>query len=1010
MGNITGNPFAPGVVKQINQRQTFMGANPKDDRHIIYQNNKGAFLRLASSIRIAGYDPANIDEPNQQTANNSANEILQLRGLSSLYKNDILAKSAVLFGGIVSVNDSLNPQLNYGLKEIFDPNDPFNGAYGWGGLSQGYRPMPGIISADVSFYNRGALAKATVKCKCYSIEQLQVFDLLYFRIGYTMLLEWGHNIYLDNNGQLQERKVFNTDAFDKFFEDKPNQDAILDAIKSERLKSSYNYDAMLGKITNFTWKFNVDGSYDVDLNLVGYGDIVESLKINTSRGGQPAQLAAQAESNIKNLRQSVTNLRKEIEKIPAALKPQFISITEDLTSLSEQLTKINQLAARWNQNYFIDSNSVIPAYISGPDAFGIVRLRVGQLTPEERNSQSLNQSSNSLNFLVRASSIDNDIFVGLQIKGGIVASPSSKGGFGVFGPNINSFPEIPPSLKALAGSNTPYEYWRQIIIKNQGYAQSIKALEKKKEGDQALPEIAKEYAETTEFHRQLYRWIEQYQSGNYDAEELYAINFQVQSSDSGGSQTTVTSRNQYYVRLGYLLEWIEDNLLVYDDSKEILKRRKTYPETIQVKTKNNQTENVPNYKKPVISDESFPVPLFRIDTESGPATIETEEDLYGNKTEVTKGNFCLKFDIQISADPSVCLIPMRKEFKTVSVGNQNTNQTQVKKGKTQPKIEQLVGWSFFQDNPLNQYNDPNNTEVGRIMNIFVNIDFLSNALQALVDKNGRVNLLKLMQNLCTSINDALGNVNKLEPIYDGETNTLKIIEGSKLQIKGKENDTKKIAVFEIYGVQVGTKGSFVTNVDFQVQLPPNMAAMATISAQSRGNIVGENATGLSKLNKGLLDRVVTRKLDASILGLPEKGAADDPEIILNQKLVAMTKYLNQLYKDKKFSKANVDALKSINRDIAAYYTGIAAEKEQAPAPFFIPFNLSLEMDGLSGMINYQRFAVNEAILPYSYRPAGTTQNGVIDFLIKGVSHTISSNKWKTKIESLTVSSKRKGTT
>jgi hypothetical protein len=55
------------------------------------------------------------------------------------------------------------------------------------------------------------------------------------------------------------------------------------------------------------------------------------------------------------------------------------------------------------------------------------------------------------------------------------------------------------------------------------------------------------------------------------------------------------------------------------------------------------------------------------------------------------------------------------------------------------------------------------------------------------------------------------------------------------------------------------------------------------------------------------------------------------------------------------------------------------------------------MDGLSGMVNYQRFAVNEAILPYSYRPAtNNNPKGVIDFLIKGISHEISQNKWKTK--------------
>jgi hypothetical protein len=62
------------------------------------------------------------------------------------------------------------------------------------------------------------------------------------------------------------------------------------------------------------------------------------------------------------------------------------------------------------------------------------------------------------------------------------------------------------------------------------------------------------------------------------------------------------------------------------------------------------------------------------------------------------------------------------------------------------------------------------------------------------------------------------------------------------------------------------------------------------------------------------------------------------------------------------------------------------------------------MDGLSGMRNYERFAITEQILPYSYR--ASEQKGVIDFLVKGVSHTIANNQWKTKIESLTVSSKR----
>ena len=64
------------------------------------------------------------------------------------------------------------------------------------------------------------------------------------------------------------------------------------------------------------------------------------------------------------------------------------------------------------------------------------------------------------------------------------------------------------------------------------------------------------------------------------------------------------------------------------------------------------------------------------------------------------------------------------------------------------------------------------------------------------------------------------------------------------------------------------------------------------------------------------------------------------------------------------------------------------------------------MDGLSGMRNYDRFSITEDILPYSYRSSDSENGGVIDFIIKGISHNISSNQWKTKIESQTISSIR----
>jgi hypothetical protein len=43
-----------------------------------------------------------------------------------------------------------------------------------------------------------------------------------------------------------------------------------------------NYDALLGKVSNFNWSFSADGSYDIELTIISLGDVIESLKSNLS--------------------------------------------------------------------------------------------------------------------------------------------------------------------------------------------------------------------------------------------------------------------------------------------------------------------------------------------------------------------------------------------------------------------------------------------------------------------------------------------------------------------------------------------------------------------------------------------------------------------------------------------------------------------------------------------------------------------------------------------------------
>ena len=490
-----------------------------------------------------------------------------------------------------------------------------------------------------------------------------------------------------------------------------------------------------------------------------------------------------------------------------------------------------------------------------------------------------------------------------------------------------------PDLNAVKEAEEATEKQKAISEQQKQAANAIRQRVQKRKDTLALsPETSLETKNKSLFNQQLVAWRDEAKAGKAKG-NLYKLSFSSNDTDVNNSGVSVLALDFYYVRLGYMLEWIQKNLLVYDTTK----------------------------KDPENKDQANPI--FKLD--------------YNSET-----NFCLRFPGQHSSDPRVCIIP--------SVYSSESSQ-----------------WDILKDlNKVAPFFVENNDQVGKLMNIMINIDNTAGILDGNLDANGKVNLNKFLTSLFNEVNDVLGNVNKLEPVFNTEENTLTIIDANNVPNADKTlPDEKKkksiMGVFNVYGIGSETipNGSFVTNVDFQVQLPPNMAAMATISAQANGNIVGENATGLSKLNKGLLDRLITVKLDAdSIEGA--KTGNDDPTKLFNSTLELVNKSINDLYVNKKFVKATVSSMRSNNRDIALYVTGNEEYLKKAPPPFFIPFNLKLDMQGLSGMRNYERFSITEDVLPYSYR-AGD-QGGVINFLIKGVSHKIDNNEWTTNIESLSV--------
>ena len=195
---LVGESFAPWVKDQVEARQNLLGrrtAQKYTNEELRYINGKTAFLRLVSGVNI------NSDKgPNNTTR-------LQDLGLSDSLLGNELAKFFVLEGGTSFFPSGASngiTEFRSGIVDKLNGTNLEDNAYGFASSEQyGYSPMPGLISADIKSLNRGSLKEATVKIKCWNPRQFDIIDTLFIKLKYGMLLEWGHGIYVDNNGEVQ---------------------------------------------------------------------------------------------------------------------------------------------------------------------------------------------------------------------------------------------------------------------------------------------------------------------------------------------------------------------------------------------------------------------------------------------------------------------------------------------------------------------------------------------------------------------------------------------------------------------------------------------------------------------------------------------------------------------------------------------------------------------------------------------------------------------------------------
>jgi hypothetical protein len=247
--NIAGSPFQPYVATQIEKRKQLVNTENRSSQELQWLTNKNVWIRVSSGVNVK-YDN---------------NKFGGLHG-------DALSKKYILQAGLI---DHTEGPTKFNLRSGLSSD----GAYGIGGSeSFGYKPMPGITGISIKTGGKlGTLKETTIDFVCYNMEQLNIMEALYMKLGFGLLVEWGHTFYIDNDTE----KIESVPTPLPFYGIKTKEE-LMEKITAHRIQHSGNYDATWGTIKNFTYSLADNGSFKCQVQLVGAGDILESLKINLS--------------------------------------------------------------------------------------------------------------------------------------------------------------------------------------------------------------------------------------------------------------------------------------------------------------------------------------------------------------------------------------------------------------------------------------------------------------------------------------------------------------------------------------------------------------------------------------------------------------------------------------------------------------------------------------------------------------------------------------------------------
>lgn len=964
-GGIVGPPFEEWVSKQIDVRQKInrltsnkLGLEGTNMYDVLrYQNSNTAFLRLSSGV--------NIDST--------------VEGISDDLKDNKLAKAFQLFSTRFTPNlDSNIPEFATGVEL------GTNSAYGWKSTAgYGFVPPPGLVSADIKSLNQGSLRDTTIQILCHSQEQFEIIEKLYLRLGYTMLLEWGWAFYFNNDFKL-ENSYHNIATDDFFFNNSSYYLSILNQIEADRKNSNGNYDALVGVVKNYSWNLEKDGSYNITLSLISAGSVIDSIKSNVTHNTTVANTTATADQTAIEYNKEKSTLNKILYYLTTKFS------NTDLNDYYKDGTyttaaKIGEgIGLTPSQNNDNASSPIDLARfpfnkLSGNENNqsykGEYYIKLGCLLrtiqnfilfySKDNNNQALidfdfDPENNFMFTIPRQISLDPRV---------CLIQPSSKVFENLANPSETTFDRQKSGFYAIP---TTYS-WQSIEFKD----------DKNEFGDGKERLIVKDngYSKIEDWYGGTDSWL-------YDQPDF--------EGNTANNKTEAENFLATNIKPSVVTKTIGEKVILGDDKiPEIFKQNISTPDlqgVLDVYTDRQEGTND-------FFDKINPIL-------NGGAAQAGGFSTFKKQYELQSGDVGKTFLVSKPSKTSV-----KKTFASDEGGNEihNITITISTYSVTYWKIDNTVDDQLTADankteadsnNPnynVNVYKRIENSDfrianydfIGKSMNILVNMNYIAQTLEKYVDiSTGNISLYSFLDKLLVGIQNALGNINNFNILYNEDKNSFKIVDRTFIpgMNQYKPDLFKNFATKFITHTLDTDNGSFVRDASVKTKLSNNFAAQVSIGAQANGNVVGENATALSKWNKGLIDRINKDKGEA---GNNRTGEVSNDYLSNVNIFTNLYGEINQGIIGAK----QVDGGKNPCIDLFKYEVGTFVNQDIIPGVGFLPIDLELTMDGLSGMKLFESYTADDRLLPFNYRDR-------IQFIVTGLSHKIANNDWTTTVTSI----------